>query len=238
MLQNQLTALTNRELRRVRSVIATEFRRRYPKKLPPKYGLLNKGCTDEELDKILACTTSITARTIFLLQATLGLRVGEAVRIKREHLDLARCSLWVDSEKGSHPSMMLLHKRIHWALRQYLNSGMAGEEYLFPAREKTNRRPHVSPYWVAREFRKSRDQSGLSFSYSITKPCGRMKRRNPQYRLSTHSLRHYFITKVHDATGDIVITQRLARHRDIKSTTVYTHKSQRQINQALLVAFQ
>ncbi|HMM99843.1 MAG TPA: tyrosine-type recombinase/integrase [Anaerolineales bacterium] len=42
-------------------------------------------------------------------------------------------------------------------------------------------------------------------------------------RLTPHTFRHYFVTRVYQRTGDIVVTQELARHADIGTTKRYTH---------------
>jgi site-specific recombinase XerC len=42
-------------------------------------------------------------------------------------------------------------------------------------------------------------------------------------RFSFHSLRHSAITNIYEATRDIRLAQRFARHKSITSTQIYTH---------------
>lgn len=44
-------------------------------------------------------------------------------------------------------------------------------------------------------------------------------------RLSFHSVRHSAITNIYEATRDIRLAQRFARHKSITSTQIYTHTS-------------
>ena len=42
-------------------------------------------------------------------------------------------------------------------------------------------------------------------------------------RITPHSFRHYFVTKVVRATHNIKVAQDLARHENISTTEIYTH---------------
>jgi hypothetical protein len=53
------------------------------------------------------------------------------------------------------------------------------------------------------------------------------------YRLSTHSLRHYYITKIYKKTLNPVITQKCARHREFKSTSCYINLDPKDAIEAL-----
>lgn len=50
--------------------------------------------------------------------------------------------------------------------------------------------------------------------------------------LTPHSLRHYFVTKVLRATGDLRTAQKLARHKAIASTQRYAHVDDRTLDKA------
>ncbi|MEM5776079.1 MAG: tyrosine-type recombinase/integrase, partial [Anaerolineaceae bacterium] len=42
-------------------------------------------------------------------------------------------------------------------------------------------------------------------------------------RVTPHSFRHYFVTRVVKATNNIKVAQELARHENIATTEIYTH---------------
>lgn len=57
--------------------------------------------------------------------------------------------------------------------------------------------------------------------YTVGKQCYGKAKSRKLYRLSTHSLRHYFVTEVYKKTLNPVVTQKCARHRNFRSTSYY-----------------
>lgn len=57
--------------------------------------------------------------------------------------------------------------------------------------------------------------------YTVGKQCYGKAKSRKLHRLSTHSLRHSFITKIYKETLNPVVTQKCARHRSFKSTSCY-----------------
>jgi len=57
------------------------------------------------------------------------------------------------------------------------------------------------------------------------------------YRLSTHSLRHYFITRIYKTSLNPVVTQALARHRAFGTTQNYINLTKKDCQQAMEKAF-
>lgn len=228
-----LSGLKYRDLRRLRKAVRAEWKRRYPEREPPKYGLLNKGFTSSEVQKLLPFVTSQTARDLFEICDGLGLRIGESCALHTDDLNLESRRLWIRSKKGSAPASMYLHGRTYDVLADIIQTGRAGKTYLFERKGRQNTHAHISPNWAAKELREARAKAGLGMIYDMSKPCGPHMRPRPLYRLSTHSFRHRFIKRIHDTHHDLVITQKLARHRDIRSTLHYTHKSQDELDNAL-----
>jgi integrase len=54
--------------------------------------------------------------------------------------------------------------------------------------------------------------------------------------ISPHTFRHRFVTRVLQKTGDLVITQKAARHRSPKVTLRYVHLADDEVSQAILEA--
>lgn len=231
------TGVHYRELRRIRKAVLEELRRIEQPRGPPKYGLLNKGFTPAEFEQFLPHVTSEQARLIFRLQAYLGLRISEAVSLRTADLDLPGRKLWVQSAKGSYPALYPLLDNLYPYLAAWVGAGKHSDLYLFPSKHNANRRSHVSPHWAAKELREARKRADLGMIYGESLPCGSRRRSRPLYRLSTHSLRHMFIQTVQNKLGDVLVTQKLARHRDIRSTLHYTYKSQEQLHEALVSVY-
>jgi integrase/recombinase XerC len=68
-----------------------------------------------------------------------------------------------------------------------------------------------------------------------TKKAGHLK--NLSSPITPHTLRHYFVTMVYTATGDLKIAQELARHDSTATTERYTHLISPKLDRAHKLAF-
>ncbi len=68
---------------------------------------------------------------------------------------------------------------------------------------------------------------------TVGKQCYGKAKSRKLHRLSTHSLRHSFITKIYKKTLNPVVTQKCARHRSFKSTSCYINIDQKDTIDAL-----
>lgn len=235
----ELSRLKKRELKALQTTVCKELRRRYHDHRPPKYGNLNKTFRNqEELDIFFHAVTNTNARMIFQLQAYLGLRIGEACGILMEDLDLRQRRLWVRSTKDSVPAVMYLHDRIYTCLLEYLTGrNWKHQKYLFPSwaleHGTKSRWPYLSPDWARNQFCIAIAKTNLQFTYAETEG----EKKNALHKLSTHSLRRWFIQHVHETTGDVMVTQKLARHRNVKNTLIYLHADQNKMDKVLEETF-
>lgn len=219
------------------AAVKAELRVRYTRHQPPKYGAINKGFTEAELERFWPCVTNRKAKLVFQLMACLGLRVSEACRLRKEDIDLSGRRVWVRSAKGSRPTMFFLHDAIYYPLREFLREERSDSPFLFPKTQAGNRHVYLSPNWVRAEFRKAVGAAGLDFCYAESterhaRPCRHL------HRLTTHSLRHYFCRKCAIAlNGDFRLLQQLSRHRDPKNVQRYCWVSQEETDQALEKVF-
>ncbi len=135
-----------------------------------------------------------------------GLRVGEAVGLTVEALDLERGRVLVRG-KGSKERVVPLSEYAREALRSYLATGrpvLAGEgPWLFFNRR---RRP-MSP----------RDVRRMVKQYAERILSGR--------RVTPHTLRHSFATHLLEGGADIRAVQELLGHASVATTQRYTHVS-------------
>ena len=56
--------------------------------------------------------------------------------------------------------------------------------------------------------------------------------------ITPHSFRHYFVTVVLNATGNLKTAQELARHKRLETTGRYAHLSNAQLDKAYLEALE
>lgn len=234
----KLHALKKHELESLQFEIRVELKKRYRHSGAPKYGNLDKSFSDEEIKALFSHIRHHTAYTVLTLMTGLGLRICEACSLKTHDIDLSQRRLWVSrTEKGSTPTLFFLHDRVFNVLRAHMENGYAGTEWLFPAVKSSNKYPHISPNWVRKEFREARAAAGLNFSYGWSDEHYPGHKSRPLYRLVSHSCRHYFGHKVFESTKDILITQKLMRHVNIRNTQRYMHKRQEELDNAMAVVF-
>lgn len=193
---------------------------------PPRYGSLSRAFTQSELHAFLSACHNEKLRNLFTLQALLGLRIGEVVRIKESDVMNDYSLLQVHTEKAKTIDFMPLSPAVGQLLFEWIQEHKvaidAAEGYIFFSCNRARKMPHISSNWARREFRQIAEQAGLNMSYGISR--GNVKIPNKRlFRLTTHSLRHFFATQIYGMTKDMRQTQMLMRHKDIKSTAVYTH---------------
>jgi len=56
--------------------------------------------------------------------------------------------------------------------------------------------------------------------------------------ITPHSFRHYFVTRVLQASGNLKLAQELARHRNIAVTQRYAHLSDNELDQGYFEIFE
>ncbi len=208
--------------------------RRFHKPKKPLYGNVCKGFTEQELTRFLSCCRNPKARLAFSLMANLGLRISEAAAIRHEDIDLQHRRLTVRTLKARQLDWLHLHDDVYEQLR-------AWQEERYDAIVKSghvlySEHGHVSSHWLRKEFREAVILAGLDDVYGrSTESLDRPERR--LHRLTTHSLRHYFITRVYRTTKDPVTTQKLARHTELGSTQVYIHTAQSELDATMSKVF-
>ncbi|HPG31113.1 MAG TPA: site-specific integrase [bacterium] len=177
----------------------------YPKK-PKK---LPKVMNTEDVIKLLNVADNIKYKAIFLIIYAAGLRVSEAVRIRLEHIDLNRGTLLILNAKGNKDRYTIFSAKVMNSLNEYI-SLYKPDSWLFYSGK--NKLKHLDKRSVEKMFSKYKVVSSI----------------NP---LSTvHSLRHSFATHLLESGTDIRFIQEMLGHKDIKTTEIYTHVSNKSIS--------
>ena len=178
-----------------------------PKRLP-------KVLTAEEQSRLVAqfntrYPTPHRNRTMVLTMLDAGLRVGELVALRPEHLDLAACRIIVREGKGARDRVVHIPRRLRDAVSDWLGRREAwledpeGCPWLFPTRVGTQVSTRQVRAFVKREAKRAEIAEAN--------------------QLSPHSLRHTFASDIYRETGNLRLVQELLGHADVSSTQVYTH---------------
>lgn len=208
---------------------------------------VDRSFSKEELDKFLRVIENDKHRTIFMLMAYTGLRVGECARVHISDLSL-------DSE---HPQIRIkniktavidhidLVPTIQKVLREYIHNHKDkidwNDGYLFYT-TKLGDRGHMCDGVIRVLFRNYAEKAGLNdvyyTVYATDNQRAKKDRTRALHRLSTHSLRHYYGTSIWNQTKDLVKLQKLMRHRNLKSTQVYVNHTQKELRDTMLQVFE
>lgn len=236
-----LSRLPSYALKNLSAMARKERQLRYPQNhAKKKYGRMNKGFTQEEYVRFLQHVEHPKSRLAFITMHDLGLRIGEVVAIKLEHIDFLNRSLLVATEKSGTNDLLYLHDHIFNLLREWANNHhkaiLAHQGFLFYSESHSSKRASISKDWLRNYFRTCREAAGLNTIYGMSdERKGRTPRR--LFRISSHSNRHTFGTTLWRVTKDPKIVQAALRHQSSKSTDTYIHVQQTEVDAAIEQAF-
>lgn len=170
---------------------------------PPKKGeqklpvILSHG----EVWKIINVATHPKHRILLMTTYSAGLRVGEVVKLKPEHIDSKRGMIRVEQGKGNRDRYTLLSRKLLKELRNYCIA-CRPKPYLFPGRNPELPMPAST---AGRVYRIAKKNAGIKKAGGI------------------HTLRHCFATHLLEAGYDIRKIQILLGHKSLSTTTRYLH---------------
>jgi len=181
-----------------------------------------------------------------------GLRVMEILRLRIQDVDFANGYLMIRDAKGGKDRTTLLAPSIVNALKKHLvgvkllfnqdlDAGVAGVylpgsfakkypkagktwewQYVFPSRNLSQdprsgitRRHHMDESGLQKSLRAAKNKVGID------------------KRVTSHTLRHSFATHLLEAGTNIRVVQKLLGHADVKTTEIYTHVLQQNLNKVV-----
>ncbi|MFH1695389.1 MAG: site-specific integrase [Candidatus Micrarchaeota archaeon] len=220
---------------------------RFKRKRMKKYGNINKGFTEEELQKFFHFFHDSEDREFlaFKMQAFLGLRIGEVIKVRLHDINFDKRNIIIHSEKTQVHDELYLHDAIFPLLRDFVSKHkqeiLDNANFVFFSRNSRGKKPFLSTPYLRKKFREICARAGLTEFYSFAEDqnnphCCSSNRK--LFRLTTHSLRHYYVTKVYNSTLDPVTTSRLARHTKLQTTQIYIHTDKASLNNGLKKTFE
>lgn len=165
-----------------------------PKRLP-------EVLTKDEVILILNSILNVKHRLMIETIYGCGLRVSEAIKLRKEDIRFAEGVIFVRQGKGRKDRAVTLpaSKR----LEAYINSRNDTNPYVFDS----NRGGHLTTMSVQKIVEKAAKKAGITKNVHV------------------HTLRHSYATHLLEQGTDLRIIQRLLGHADIKTTQLYTQVS-------------
>lgn len=139
---------------------------------------------------------------IHLLLAT-GLRIGSALGLRIEDLDLGRGEAVIRKAKGDRPTVVVLGREIAEHMAWYIADRTRGPVFSMTARHARRR----LAYWCERAWIRT--------------------------SASPHTLRHTFATALLRKTGSVVLVKNALHHKSLASTLIYAHASTDELRRVL-----
>jgi integrase/recombinase XerD len=161
----------------------------------------------EEVKKILHAHGNIKHRTMLSLIYSCGLRCGELLALKPEHIDSNRMVLIIRQAKGRKDRIVPLSPKILSMLRGYFTV-YRPKVYLFEGQFEN--KPYDARS-LQQVLKQALEKTG------INKP------------VSLHWLRHSYATHLLENGTDLRYIQELLGHSSSKTTEIYTHVSTKSI---------
>jgi len=174
-----------------------------------------KPISEADAQRLLDCMASERTpaarrdHVIFAVMLGTGLRVGSAVGVRVEDLDIEAGVLEVRVAKGNVSGRVFVPRALIDMLRDHVGSRVSG------------------PLFCAAHGGALSTRT-IAFRLSLW-----AKRAGIAGKVSPHRLRHTFGTQLLARTGDLALTQRAMLHRSIASTTCYTLVSDARLRAAV-----
>ncbi len=223
----------------LRTQIKDYYLGRFRRPKTAKYGSLSKAFSEQQLTMFLHQVSNPKHALLFKMQAGLGLRIGEAVKVNIRDINLESREIKIHTEKARQLDSLIIAIPLFRELLEFIKANSAQIEqndgYIFfrEAKFSPRKEPYLEVNYIRRMFREYAEQAGLDEVYDVSEERdGRAPHK--LHLLTTHSLRHYAITKFARSTnGNVVLTSRFARHRDMSTTSRYISTDKRELYEVI-----
>lgn len=158
----------------------------------------------QEINSIIDVTTNLKHKAIIATMYSAGLRVSEVIHLHYEDISRTDMSVHVRNTKSRSDRYTILSEKNLAILTEYWFKCGRPKGILFPSA------------WTGSYLRK---ESINQFFKDSAKKAGITR------RVTTHACRHSFASHLFEAGTDIRYIQALLGHRDMRSTEVYLHVS-------------
>ena len=176
-------------------------------KRPEKSTYLPSVLSKEEVIDLLRATRNLKHRSILALIYSSGLRIGELLALRLEHIDVDRRQIMVKQAKGRKDRYVMLAESFLPLFFNYLQT-------------------YTPKIYFAENYNGGRDSSSAVRSF-LRESCKRAKIKK---RISPHTLRHSYATHMLENGIDLRYIQELLGHARPETTMIYTHVAQKDLS--------
>jgi tyrosine recombinase XerC len=194
-----------------------------PKKIKNLPEFLTEAEANKILDQIEAKTPSQSRdRTILEVLYATGMRISELCGLNFESLNLTENEITVFG-KGGKERIVLINNRAKLFFSDYI-------EKTRPILSESLQITPTSPVFINKSGFRLQQRSVHKIIAKIVKDLVLRK------KVSPHTFRHSFATKLLENGADLRVVQELLGHASISNTQIYTHVSTERLKQAYLSA--
>jgi len=158
--------------------------------------------SQQEIQKMFDVCQNLKHKVIFALLYSCGLRSGELINLKWEHIDRSRMIINIIQGKGMKDRQVMLTPEI------------------IPLLEKYYREYRSKEYVLNGQFEMQYSKSSV---LQVIKDLSRRAELNK--RTYTHLIRHCLFTHMVENGTDINLIKEIAGHKNVKTTMIYCHLS-------------
>ena len=178
---------------------------------PKTQKLLPNVLSKEEIKLILNAHSNIKHKAMLSLIYSCGLRCGEMLRLKPEHIDSKRNILIIKQSKGSKDRITPLSNKIILMLRDYYHL-------------------HKPKQWLFEGQKQGEPYDERSLQNVLKQAILKCQIKKP---VSLHWLRHSYATHLLENGTDLRYIQEILGHSSSKTTEIYTHVSTKNIQKII-----
>ena len=175
----------------------------------PKVKRIPDIVTIEEAYQIFSSTNKLSYRVFFFTLYSMGLRLGEGLRLQTGDIDAGRQRVHIRDSKGNKDRLVPLPTNTLNVLRRFWKIHKH-PVFLFPNRKRSLKNTHLVDSHL--------DRSGVQTA--MKKVVLELKFKK---NISCHSLRHSYATHLLEAGVDMLELQKILGHASLLTTSKYTH---------------
>lgn len=178
---------------------------------------LPKVLSEDEQERLLAQLDTnyrTPHRNLCMIRLMLdaGLRVGEVVALKPEHVNMMTCRLQVREGKGAKDRVLWIPSDLRDLIGSWLER-RPESVWLFPTRNGTQ----VNTRYMREAVKRYAEKAGVQ----------------EWEKVSPHTFRHTFATDLLEETSNIRLVQKALGHENLLTTQLYTHLTDTDLKDAL-----